>query len=228
MGRRATAEFLGTSLLLFVIVGSGIVVEASSGDPVLQLCAHAIIVGGVLALLIALLGPVSGAHLNPAVTLVAWRNREVTGRAAGAYLLAQTVGAVAGVVLAHACFERALVSISSTVRDGVGRALAEVVSTLVLVLLIGGLARTHRPQLIPWAAGLWIAVAIFATPSTGFANPAVTLARTLTDTFAGIEPVDVPAFILSQLIGALLAAAALGYLFPIPTARLTAREETLT
>ena len=100
-------------------------------------------------------------------------------------------------------------------------------STLILVLLIGGLTRTRRPQLIPWAAGLWIGVAIFATSSTGFANPAVTLARTLTDTFAGIAPVNVPAFILSQLIGALLAAVAIGYLFPIPTNPLTPREETL-
>ena len=113
------------------------------------------------------------------------------------------------------------------VRDGVGRALAEVVSTLVLVLLIGGLGRTHRPHLIPWAAGLWVAVAICATSSAGFANPAVTLARTLTDTFAGIKPVSVPGFIVSQVIGALLAAAALDYLFPNPTDRIAAREETL-
>ena len=227
MRRSATAEFVGTNLLLFVIVGSGIVVEESSSDPVQQLFAHAVAVGAVLALLIVILGPVSGAHLNPAVTLVAWRNREVSGRVAGTYVVAQTVGAVAGVVLAHASFERALVSVSSTVREGGGRALAEVVSTLVLVLLIGGLTRTRRPQLIPWAAGMWIGVAIFATASTGFANPAVTLARTLTDTFAGIAPVNVPAFVLSQVIGALLAAVAIGYLFPIPTNPLTPQEETL-
>lgn len=227
MGRRAAAEFVGTSLLLFAIVGSGIVVEESSSDPVQQLFAHAVAVGAVLAVLIVILGPVSGAHLNPAVTLVAWRNREIDGRVAGTYVVAQTFGAIAGVVLAHASFERALVEISSTVRDGGGRALAEVVSTLILVLLIGGLTRTHRPQLMPWAAGLWIGVAIFATSSTGFANPAVTLARTLTDTYAGIAPVNVPAFILSQLIGALLAAVAIGYLFPIPTNPLTPREESL-
>jgi glycerol uptake facilitator-like aquaporin len=221
------AEFVGTSLLLFAIVGSGIVVEGPSSDPALQLFAHAVMVGAVLPLLIALLGPVSGAHLNPAVTLVAWRQRDMTGRVAGAYVVAQTVGAVAGVILAHATFERALVSISSTVRDGPGRALAEAISTFVLVLLTFGLTRTNRPRLIPWTVGLWIAVAIFATSSTGFANPAVTLARSLTDTFTGIAPVNVPAFILSQLIGALLAAAAIGYLFPIPTDRLTPREETL-
>jgi glycerol uptake facilitator-like aquaporin len=224
--RRATAEFVGTGLLLFAIVGSGIVIEDPSNDPALQLFAHAVIVGAILALLIALLGPVSGAHLNPAVTLAAWRQGDVTGRLAGAYVVAQTVGAVAGVVLAHATFERALVSISSTVRDGPGRALAEALSTFVLVLLIFGLTRTNRPHLIPWTVGLWIAGAIFATSSTGFANPAVTLARSLTDTFTGIAPVNVPAFILSQLIGALLAAAAIGYLFPTPTDRLT-REETL-
>ena len=227
MRRSATAEFVGTSLLLFAIVGSGIVVEESSSDPVQQLFAHAVAVGAALALLIVILGPVSGAHLNPAVTLVAWRNREVSGRVAGTYVVAQTVGAVAGVVLAHASFERALVSVSSTVREGGGRALAEVVSTLVLVLVIGGLTRTRRPQLIPWAAGMWIGVAIVATASTGFANPAVTLARTLTDTFAGIAPVNVPAFVLSQVIGALLAAVAIGYLFPIPTNPLTPQEETL-
>ncbi len=227
MGRRTVAEFVGTCLLLFAIVGSGIVVGDPSNDPALRLFAHAVTVGAVLALLIALLGQVSGAHFNPAVTLVAWRHREMTGRVAGAYVLAQTLGAAAGVVLAHASFERSLVSISSTGRDGFGQVLAEGISTFVLILLIFGLTRTNRPQLIHWAVGLWIAVAIFATSSTGFANPAVTLARTLTDTFAGIAPISVPAFVLAQLIGALLAAAAVGYLFPIPTDRLTAREEIL-
>ena len=227
MGRRATAELVGTCLLLFAIVGSGIMVQDLGNDPALQLFAHAVTVGAALALLIVVLGPLSGAHLNPAVTLVAWRQREVTGRVAGAYVLAQTVGAVAGVILAHASFERALVSISSTVRDGPGRALAETIATFVLVLVIFGLARTNRSELISWTAGLWIAVAIFATSSTGFANPAVTLARSLTDTFTGIAPVNVPAFILSQVTGALLAGTAIGYLFPIPTDRLTPREETL-
>jgi len=227
VGRRATSEFVGTCLLLFVIVGSGIVVQDLGNDPALQLFAHAAVVGATLAVLIALLGPVSGAHLNPAVTLVGWRNRELTGRVATAYVAAQTLGAVAGVVLAHATFERALVSISSIVRDGLGRPLAELISTFVLIVLIAGFTRTNRHQLIPWTVGLWITTAIFATSSTGFANPAVTLARSLTDSLAGITPASVPAFILSQLTGALLAAAATAYLFPIGTVRLTPREETL-
>ena len=227
MARPATAEFVGTSLLLFAIVGSGIVVQDLGTDPALQLFAHAVVVGAILAVLIALLGPISGAHFNPAVSLFAWRSRELTGRVATAYIVAQTIGAVAGVVLAHATFERALVSISSTVRDGLGRALAEVIATFVLILLIAGFTRTKRPQLIPWTVGLWIAGVIVATSSTGFANPAVTIARSLTDTFTGIAPVNVPAFILSQVTGALLAAVAIGFLFPIPTDRLTPREVTL-
>ena len=221
------AELVGTSVLLFAIVGSGILVEDPSNSPVLQLSAHAVTVGATLALLITLLGPVSGAHLNPAVSFVAWRQKDLTGRLAAVYVVAQTVGAIAGVVLAHASFERQVVSVTSVVRGGPGRALAEVISTFVLVVLIFGLMRTGRPQLIPWTVGLWIAVAILSTSSTGFANPAVTLARSLTDSFTGIAPVNVPAFILSQLVGALLAAVALGYLFPIPTNRLTPREETL-
>lgn len=226
MGRRATAEFLGTCLLLFVIVGSGIVVQDPGNDPVVQLFAHAIVIGASLAVLIAVLGPISGAHLNPAVTLVAWRNRELTGRVAAGYVVAQTMGAIAGVALAHATFERALVSVSSAVRGGFGRALAEVVSTFVLVLLVGGLTRTNRVHLIPGAVGLWVGAAIFATSSTGFANPAVTLARSLTDTYAGIAPSNVPAFIVAQLSGALLAFAAAGFLFPVHTSRLTLRERT--
>jgi glycerol uptake facilitator-like aquaporin len=227
MGRRATAEFFGTSLLLYAIVASGIVVQDLGNDPALQLFSHAVVVGAVLAALIALVGPVSGAHLNPAVTLVAWRSRDLTGRVAAMYVAAQTIGAVAGVVLAHSTFERAPVSMSSTARGGFGRALAEAVSTLVLVLLINGLTRANRTQAIPWAVGLWVAAAIFATSSTGFANPAVTLARSLTDTSTGIAIGDVPGFIVSQVGGALLAIAAIGYMFPIPTDRPAPREETL-
>lgn len=226
MGRPATAEFCGTSLLLYAIVGSGIVVQDLGNDPALQLFSHAVVVGAVLVVLIALLGPVSGAHFNPAVTLVAWHVRELPGRVAAVYAAAQTLGAVAGVVLAHATFERDLVSISSTGRGGFGRALAEAISTFVLVLLIRGFSNTNRGNLIPWAVGSWVGVAIFATSSTGFANPAVTLARSLTDTYAGIALVNVPAFVVAQLFAALIAIAAIRYLFPI-TDRLGPREETL-
>jgi glycerol uptake facilitator-like aquaporin len=229
MGRPVAAEFLGTGLLLFAIVSSGIVVQDLANDPTLALFAHAVAVGTTIAVLIAVLGPVSGAYLNPAITLVAWRQREVTRSLAGAYIAAQVTGAIAGVILAHATLGAPLVSVSSTNRDGFGRALAEVVSTFVLVLLIGGLTRTNRTHLMPGTVGLWIAAAIFATSSTGFANPAVTLARAFTDTYAGIAPRNLPAFIVAQLLGALFALAFIAVLFPITPARPASRgrKETL-
>ena len=228
MRRPAIAEFVGTCLLLFVIVGSGIVVQELAIDPALALFAHAAAVGASLAVLITLLGPISGAHLNPAVTLVAWRQREITGRLAATCVTAQVTGAVAGVILAHATFERTLVSMSGTVRDGFGRALAEVISTFVLVLLIGGLIRTNRQHLIAWVAGLWVSTAIFATSSTGFANPAVTLARAFTDTYAGIAPSNLLAFIVAQLVGALLALVLTAALFPTASVRLASRDRKET
>ena len=228
MRRRAIAEFVGSCILLLVIVGSGIVAQDLAIDPSLALFTHAVAVGASLAALITLLGPISGAHLNPAVTLVAWRLREVTGRVAGAYVVAQVTGAVAGVILAHATFERALVSISRTARDGPGRALAEVISTFVLVLLIGVLVRTDRRHLIASVAGLWVATAIVATSSTGFANPAVTLARAFTDTYAGIAPRSLASFIVAQLLGALLAFAFTAALFPTTPAHLAPRDRKET
>lgn len=222
------AEFLGTGLLLFAIVSSGIVVQDLANDPTLALFAHAVAVGATIAVLIAVLGPVSGAHLNPAITLVAWRQREVARTLAGAYIAAQVTGAIAGVILAHATLGSPLVSVSSTIRDGFGRALAEVVSTFVLVLLIGGLTRTNRTHLMPWTVGLWVAAAIFATSSTGFANPAVTLARAFTDTYAGIAPRNLPAFMAAQLLGALFALAFIAVLFPITPARPASRDRRET
>jgi glycerol uptake facilitator-like aquaporin len=228
MGRPVAAEFLGTGLLLLAIVGSGIVVQDLANDPALALFAHAVAVGATIAVLIAVLAPVSGAHLNPAITLVAWRQREVARSLAGAYIAAQVTGANVGVILAHASFGFPLVSVSSTIRDGFGRALAEVVSTFVLVLLIGGMTRTNRTPLIPWTVGLWVATAILATSSTGFANPAVTLARAFTDTYAGIAPRNLPAFVVAQLLGALLALAVTAVSFPTTTARPASRDRKET
>ncbi len=228
MRRTAIAEFVGSCILLMAIVSSGIVIQDLAIDPALALFAHAVAVGASLAVIITLLGPISGAHLNPAVTLVAWRQRDVTGRLAGAYVTAQVTGAVAGVILGHATFERTLLSMSGTVREGLGRGLAEVISTFVLVLLIGGLIRTNRQHLIGWVAGLWVATAIFATSSTGFANPAVTVARAFTDTYSGIAPSSVPAFIVAQLLGALLALLATAALFPTPSARHASRDRKET
>jgi glycerol uptake facilitator-like aquaporin len=229
VGRPVFAEVVGTSLLLFAIVGSASLVQDPLSDPVVQLFAHATVVGATIAVLIAVLGPVSGAHLNPAITFAAWRQREMVGSLAGAYFAVQMTGAIAGVILAHATFGNPLVSVSSTFRGGFSRALAEVVSTFVLVLLVGGLTRSNRPHMIPWSVGLWVTTAILATSSTGFANPAVTLARSLTDTFAGIAPGSVPAFIVAQSIGALLASVATAVLFPAhrhPVAAVV-RKETL-
>jgi len=219
VGQRAAAEFVGTCLLLFTIVGSGIVVQDLGSDAALQLLAQAIAVGAVLSVLIGVFGPVSGGHLNPVVTLVFWHSRELTWRNAVVYVLAQATGALSGVVLAHATFARALLSISTTVRDGFGRVLAEVISTFVLVLLVCGLTRTNRSHLIPWAVGVWVTTAIFATSSTGFANPAVTLARSLTDTYSGIAPINVGGFIVGQVSGGLLAISATSFFFPVHSAR---------
>lgn len=230
MRRRAAAEFVGTCVLLFTIVGSGIVAQELSDDRALQLLAHAIAVGAGIAVLIAILAPVSGAHLNPVVTFVFWRNRALSGRTAMAYVVGQTTGALAGVILAHASFDRALLSISTTGRDGLGRGLAEAVSTFVLVLLIVGLAQTDRSRLIPWAVGGWVATAILATSSTGFANPAVTLARSATNTFAGIAPSSLWVFIVAQAAGAILAIATVGFMFSgnaLSFASTESREESL-
>ena len=228
MRRRATAEFAGTGLLLFAIVGSGMAVQ-DLPTPFARLSMNAIAVGACLAVLIALLAPISGAHLNPAVTLVAWRQRELTGTVARTYIVAQTTGAIGGLVMAHIAFERALISISTTVRTGFGQLVSEVIATFVIVVLIGVLTRTHRRQLIPWTVGVWVAAGIIATPSTAFANPAVTLARSLTDTFAGIAPPSVPAIVLAQFFGALLALVATALLFPVHPTRpaLEVRKETL-
>jgi glycerol uptake facilitator-like aquaporin len=206
-GRRAAAEAVGTALLLATVVGSGIMGERLAGGNVaLALLANSLATGAALVALIASFGPISGAHFNPVVTLaVAWRRglpwREVPG-----YLLAQMVGAPAGVLLAHHMFGLPAVTPSTHVRSGWGQLSSEVVATFGLLFVIGACAR-RRPALVPFAVGGYIAAAYWFTASTSFANPAVTLARALTDSFAGIRPADVPPFIAAQLIGAAAATA---------------------
>lgn len=204
--RRLAAEALGTALLLATVVGSGIMAERlSGGSEGLALLANAIATGAMLPVLILVLAPISGAHMNPAVTLVmAWRG-EMAGSAAAAYAAAQVVGAVAGVMLAHAMFAAPLLEWGVKPRAGVGQWIAEGVATAGLVLTILGV-RQARPEAVPWAVGLYITAAYWFTASTSFANPAVTLARALTTSFAGIAPADAPAFILVQLPAAVLAA----------------------
>lgn len=215
MTPRLGAEALGTALLLFVIVGSGIAADRLTDDAAFTLFAHAVSVGLGLAVLIAVLLPVSGSHFNPAVTLALWRTGEIQSRAAIAYVIAQVGGAVAGVMVANLAFGEALAAVSSTERTGAALLVSEFVGTLVLVLLILALVRSERLGAIPAAVGAWVAVIIFSTPSTGFANPAVTIARMFTDTYTGIDPGSVVPFVVVQLLAALTAVAIAVALFPV-------------
>jgi glycerol uptake facilitator-like aquaporin len=203
--RRLVAEFIGTALLLSIVVGSGIMGERlSGGSDGLALLANTVATGAGLVVLILVFGPVSGAHFNPVVTLVLLLRRELDAVMAAAYVVAQIAGAVAGVLIAHAMFDEAVLQVSVKARDGGGQFISEAVATFGLIATIMGCSRA-RPEVTPFAVGLYITSAYWFTASTSFANPAVTLARSLSDTFAGIAPASVPAFIAAQLLGALLA-----------------------
>jgi glycerol uptake facilitator-like aquaporin len=218
MGRRLAAEALGTALLLAVVVGSGIMGERlAGGNQAIALLANTLATGAGLVVLITVFGPISGAHFNPAVTLVFAIRRELGARMAAAYLAVQVVGGVLGVWAAHAMFAEPIWQVSSKLRDGPAQAWSEFVATFGLILTILGTLR-FRPQATPAAVGLYIAAAYWFTASTSFANPAVTLARSLSDTFAGIAPSSAPAFIAAQLAGALAAAGIGGWLFRPPSA----------
>ncbi len=210
--RRLVAEALGTGLLLAVVIGSGIMGDRlSNGQVGLALLANSIATGAALIVLITLFAPISGAHFNPAVTLVlAMRSRD--WRMAGAYGLAQSLGAVIGVWVAHLMFAEPVLQLSSTARDGGAQAISEMVATFGLILTILGAQRLRSEQVAP-LVGLYIMSAYWFTGSTSFANPAVTLARALSDSFAGIAPTSVPAFIAAQALGALCAAALADWLF---------------
>jgi glycerol uptake facilitator-like aquaporin len=215
--RRLVAETLGTGLLLAVVVGSGIMGERlSGGNAALALLANALATGAALVVLIWVFGPISGAHFNPAVTLVAALRRDLSWRWALAYGLVQVAGAVLGVWVAHAMFGEPVLQVSTKLRSGGAQAISETVATFGLVAAI--LATTRlRPDSTAPAVGLYIAAAYWFTASTSFANPAVTLARSLSDTFAGVAPASVPAFLLAQLVGALLAAGLFGWLLKTET-----------
>lgn len=203
--RRLLAEFLGTALLLATVVGSGIMgVALSQGNDAIALLANAAATASALYVLIVVLGPVSGAHFNPAVSLVMRARGELGDRDLAGYLAAQVLGALAGVLLAHAMFDLALVQPGTRVRTGAAQWLSEGVATfgLLLTILLGV---RHRPAAVPALVAAWIFAAYWFTASTSFANPAVTLARALTQTFAGIRPVDVAPFIVAQLLGAFVA-----------------------
>jgi len=212
MGARLFAEAIGTAFLLAGVIGSGIMAETLTQDVALALLANTIATGAILVVLITGLGPVSGAHFNPAVTLAMVLRGRIGLLAAGLYLLAQLVGGLAGAGLAHAMFEQPLVQISANARSGPAQALSEGVATFGLVFFIFAALR-YREDAVAWTVGLYITAAYWFTASTSFANPAVTIARAFTDTFSGIRPEDAPVFIAAQLAGAALAALAAKALF---------------
>ncbi|PVM88581.1 MIP/aquaporin family protein [Caulobacter endophyticus] len=210
--RRLVAEGLGSALLLAVVIGSGLMGERLAGGNVaIALLGNTLATGAALVVLIWVFGPISGAHFNPAVTLVAALRRDMPWRLALTYPVAQVMGAMLGAWSAHAMFGEPILQVSSKLRDGGGQAFAEVVATFGLVAAILGTVR-FRPESTALAVGLYITAAYWFTASTSFANPAVTLARSLSDTFAGIAPSSAPAFILAQFVGALLAAGVFGWL----------------
>ncbi|GAA0588893.1 aquaglyceroporin AqpS [Paractinoplanes ferrugineus] len=222
LARRASAEFTGTGLLVTAVIGSGIAAtRLSPGQAGLQLLENAIATGLALAALILTFGPVSGAHFNPIVSAVDWwlgrRSRTgPTGRDLLAYALAQTAGAIGGAVLANLMFGLPAASRATTVRSGSNLWLAETIATAGLVLLIVALARTGRTATAPAAVGAYIGAAYWWTSSTSFANPAVTIGRMFSDTFAGIAPASAPLFLAAQLAGGLLACAAIAWWYPGP------------
>ena len=205
MSRKLLAEALGTAFLLIGVVGSGIMAEDLSGGNIgLALLANAISTGAVLFVIITVFAPVSGAHFNPAVTLVFWLKRDIDGQTAGAYVLVQIIAGALGVWATHAMFGLDIWQLSQTDRSGAHLWWAEVVATFGLVLTILGGLRA-RPEAVPALVAFYITGAYWFTASTSFANPAVTIARALSDTFAGINPAHMPLFVIMQIIGATVA-----------------------
>jgi glycerol uptake facilitator-like aquaporin len=211
--RRYVAECLGTAFLLAGVVGSGIMAaKLAGGNGALALLCNTIPTGAILTVLILTFGPVSGAHFNPAVSIAMAMRRELPPRIAGLYIAAQIIGGMVGVLAAHAMFELPLWQVSMNVRTGPGQWFAEFVATFGLLLTIFGCA-ARTPAAIPYAVGLYITAAYWFTASTSFANPAVTIARALSDTYSGIAPAGVLAFIVAQLLGVVAAAALARWLF---------------
>lgn len=211
--RSLAAETAGTALLLATVIGSGIMGEQLAGQSAaLVLLGNTLATASMLVVLVTLFGPISGAHLNPAVTLVFALRGELSRSRALQYVAAQLVGALVGVIAAHAMFGMPAVQIATRLRSGPGQWLSETIATFGLVGVILGV-RSSRPHALPLAIGLYIAAAYWFTASTSFANPAVALARSISDTFAGVAPASVPAFVIAELIGALAASVFFGWMF---------------
>ncbi|MCY7340071.1 MAG: aquaporin family protein [Sphingomonas bacterium] len=213
LARRLAAEAIGSFLLFATVVGSGIMGESlAGGNAALALLGNTLATGAMLYVLIVKLGPVSGAHFNAAVTLAFALRREIAPRDAGLYLIVQLFAGVLGVIAANAMFELPLVEFSTKLRIGPGQWLAEIIATFGLLLTILGTVR-HRPASVPASVALYITTAYWFTSSTSFVNPTITIARSLSDSFAGITPASVPAFIAAQLTGAGLALIVAKWLF---------------
>ena len=216
--RTLTSEAIGTALLVATVIGSGIMAERLSGGSVaLALLANTLATGAILVVLITSLGPLSGAHFNPVVSLVMALRRSLPWSCLALYVAAQIAGGILGSILANLMFDLAPVTLSDTSRGGGDQLISEAVATFTLIgAILGGLA--VAPAALPWLVGLTITAAYWFTASTSFANPAVTLARSLSDSFAGIAPASVPGFVLAQLAGGLFGAGLWGWLFAAPPA----------
>ncbi len=209
--RRLTAEALGTALLVCTVVGSGIMADTLTDDVALSLLGNTIPTGAILVVLITILGPISGAHFNPAVSIAFLIRGELPRSEAGPYILFQIMGGIAGAIIAHGMFAQDLIQISQTVRTGGAQWFAEAVATFGLVGVILAGVRFNTTA-IPWLVGLYITAAYWFTASTSFANPAVAIGRAFTDTFSGIRPVDLSGFIVAQIMGAIIATLFFGWL----------------
>ena len=213
LGRRLVAEGIGSFFLFATVIGSGIMAEAlAQGNDAVALIGNTAATGAILFVLITMLGPISGAQMNPAVSLVAASRGELKWGDAAAYIVVQLLCGVAGALAAHAMFDLPLLQLSAKARTGDGQWLGEAIATFGLVLTIWGTAK-HRPKAVPASVALYITAAYWFTSSTSFANPAITFARSMTDSFSGIAPEDVPGFIVAQLVGAALAALVVRALF---------------
>lgn len=209
--RRLFAEALGTCLLVATVVGSGIMADRLTDDSALALLGNTLPTGAILVVLITILGPVSGAHFNPVVSMVAAIMRTLPVADAAAYVFAQTAGGVLGTLIAHAMFELPLLQASQTIRTGGSQWLAEGIATFgLLATILAGVALARHA--VPWLVGLYITASYWFTASTSFANPAVTIARSFSDTFSGIRPIDAPIFVAAQVAGALVAMVLMGWL----------------
>jgi len=211
--RRLVAEALGTALLVATVVGSGIMAESLTKDVALALLGNTLPTGAILVVLITILGPISGAHFNPAVSLIFALKRELTTRDAALYVGAQILGGILGTIIAHGMFALPLLDASLKVRTGGAQWFAEAVAAFGLVATILGGIRFQRAA-VPWLVGLYITAAYWFTASTSFANPAVAIGRSLTNTFSGIRPIDLPGFIAAEFFGAVLGMLVMTWLLP--------------